>query len=323
VSHRAGAGHPGGAARAVQREADASVEQSTETVLPVYVVGDSHALPYRNQLFREPWTGQWVMARSRYVSGLTAHDLFRPDTGEFHTELIRFLEYEGLVRNRRAVHLSADETDFAIAKAAGLPVVPPLLLFVVGDIDVRGALLPMLADTHDFVPPYETPYALTDRPLVPWDVVAEAIAARIRPMTAGLRQLIACGFNRIYVQAVVPPTRDEARVRQLQGYDCPVAVRTKLVVAFNRMLAAECAALGVTLLDDWSRLVDGGLLRPELEFDGVHLPPRAARWFLDALLEHAVNCQWFAVNHVRYAQYYRLACGLYPFGDAGVEPLAA
>ena len=287
------------------------------------MIGDSHTLPYRNLLFREDWTGRLVMARSRYVSGLTAFELFKPASGEFHPELIRFLEYEGLVRNRRAAHLSVEEIDFSIARANGQPVTPPLLLFAVGDIDIRGTLMPMFKDTHDFVPPYETPYVLSDRPLVPWDILEAKMAAHIDPMVAGLRRLIECGFNRLYVQAVVPPTQDEARIRQLHGYDCPVTVRTKLVAAFNRMLANACAPLGVTLVENWTALTNDGLLRSDLEVDGVHVPPRAARWFLDALLEHAVNCQWFAVNHVRYALFYRIACGLEPFDAAGVASVLA
>ena len=124
-------------------------ETEFETVLPVYVVGDSHSLPYRNMVFREKWTGAWVMARTKYIPGLTAYDFFNTATGEFHPDFIAFLEYEGLVRAGRATHLSADEVDFAIAKAAGRPVRPPLIMITIGEIDVRGPILQLLKDTHD------------------------------------------------------------------------------------------------------------------------------------------------------------------------------
>jgi hypothetical protein len=292
------------------------VEEPTETVLHVYVIGDSHALPYRNLMFRDKWTGQWVSVRSKYVSGLAANGLFNSETEEFHPDLIRFLEHEGLVRDGRATHLSTDQIDFAIAQAAGQSVRPPLLLIIVGDIDIRAAIMPILKDTHDFVPPFEMTLGVLDRPLVPWDILDEAIERHIAPTIAGLRQLINCGFNRLYVQAVVPPTTNEARVRELHGYDCPVSVRTRLVACFNRKLSAECEAIGVTVLDNWPALTELGMLRPELEVDGVHLPPRAAWWFVEALLEHAVNRQWFAVNHIRYELHYRMACGLDPFSSA-------
>lgn len=286
------------------------MQDITHTALPVYVIGDSHSLPYRNMLFREEWTDQWVAVRSHYISGLTAHDVFKAESGEFHPGIIQFLEYEGLIRDQRATHLSTSEIDFAIAAAARQPVRPPLLLFAVGDIDIRAVIMPMLRDSHDFVPPFETALPLLDRPLIPWDLIEARIMMLIGPMIAGLQRLNACGFNRIYVQSVVPPTRNEARIRQLHGYDCPASVRTKLVVCFNRLFQAECKRIGVTVIDLWPTLTEGGYLRSDLEIDGVHLPPRAARWFLNAMLEHAINCQWFAVNHVRYEMFYRIACGV-------------
>ena len=170
--------------------------------------------------------------------------------------------------------------------------------------------MPLLKDTHDFVPPFDVEMPLLEKPLVPWDVIDEAITTRIQPFIAGLRRLQESGFNRLYVQAVVPPTRDEARVVELHGFACPVSVRTKLVIAFNTRLRRECEQTGVKVVGDWAALTMDGLRRPELEFDGVHVPPSAAREFIEELLEDAINCQWFAVNHVRYELFYRMACGL-------------
>jgi lysophospholipase L1-like esterase len=289
------------------------VDTQVETVLPVYIVGDSHSLPYRNLVFRERWTGAWVMARTKYIPGLTAHDFFNPATGEFHPEFIGFLEYEGLVRAGRATHLSMDEVDFVIANAAGQSMRPPFILIAVGEIDVRGPIMRILKDTHDFVPPFPTTVPLLDKPLVPWDVIEEAIEERLGPFIAGLQQLIAAGFKRVYVQSVVPPTRKEERIRELQTYDCPVTVRTKLVQAFNWKMAAKCRSINLTMLDNWSDLTDGGLLRPEFDFDGVHLPPRGARIYLEALIDDAIDSRGLVANHPRYQLYYRLACGLDPF----------
>lgn len=290
-----------------------SVGSEIETVLPVYIVGDSHSLPYRNMVFREKWTGAWVMARTKYVPGLTAHEFFNPATGEFHPEFIAFLEYEGLVRNGRATHLSLDEVDFAIAKSAGQPVRPPLIMITLGEIDVRGPILQLLKGSHDFVPPFATTMPLLDKPLVPWDIIDEAIEARLGPFIAGLQALVAAGFGRVYVQSVVPPTRQEARIRQLQSYDCPVTVRTKLVQAFNWKLGPKVRSLNLVMLDRWSDLTENDLLRPEYDFDGVHLPPKGARLLLEALIDNAIDSRGLLANHPRYELYYRIACGLDPF----------
>jgi hypothetical protein len=289
-----------------------------QRALPIYVIGDSHALPYKNLLFRDRWTGQWISVRSKYISGLTAHDFFNINTGEFLPSLIECLEYEGLVREGVATHLSKREIDFSIARASGLPITPPLIMFTIGDIDIRGTLLQMLSDKYDFVPPFDLPYPLLDRQIIPWDSIAEVIERRLSPFVEGLKHLRAAGFNRMYLQNVVPPTADEARIRQLHGIDCPLSVRTKLVASFNRIMAEKARAIGVTAIDVWPSLTTGdGYLSPDYELDGVHLPPRSAKMHLEQLLEHAINCPWESVNHVRYEMFYRMACGLPPTDREG------
>lgn len=292
------------------------MEPEVETVVPVYIIGDSHSLPYRNMVFREKWTGAWVMARTKYIPGLTAQEFYNPSTGDFHPEVIQFLEYEGLVRAGRCTHLSMDKVDFNIAKAAGQAVRPPLIMISVGEIDVRGPIMRLLNEDHDFVPPFPTDLPLLDKPLVPWDVIDEAIEARLAPFISGLQQLTAAGFNRTYVQAVVPPTRKEERIRELRGVGCPVSVRTKLVQAFNWKLASKVRSINLTPIDQWSDLTEGGMLRPEFDFDGVHVPPKGARIYLEALIDDAINSRGRLANHPRHELYYRIACGLDPFQSA-------
>jgi hypothetical protein len=290
-----------------------------ESALPIFVIGDSHALPYKNMFFRDKWTGQWVTVRSKYISGLTAHDFFNPETSEFLSSIIECLEYEGLVRDGGATHLSRNEIDFSIARASGLPLAPSLIMLAVGDIDIRGTLLPMFADQYDFVPPFESPYPLLDRKIIPWDLIAEVIERHISPFVEGLKQLRMAGFNRLYVQLVVPPTANEERIKQLHGFCCPLSVRTKLVASFNRILTEKVEAIGGTIINIWPQVTGtDGYLSPEYELDGVHLPPKAARMQLEQLLEHAINCPWESVNHVRHEMFYRMACGLPPIdSEAG------
>ena len=284
-----------------------------EHPLPIFVIGDSHALPYRNFLGTERWTGNTVIVRAKYVNGLSGYGFYDSSTGELHPGVFDALEYEGLVRNGKATHLSKDEMDFVILQASGQPVTPPLLLFTVGDIDVRGPLFQMLRDTHDFVPPFDLPYPVAEKPLIPWDVLLAAYERSLSPLIAGLRELQAAGFNRIYVQSVVPPTQDEARSQRLHGYHCPLSVRTKLVATFNHLLKERCASIGVHCVSIWDDVTRGGYLRPEFELDGVHLAPPAARMHIEQLLDHAINHAWQSCNFVRHEIHYRQAVGLSPF----------
>jgi lysophospholipase L1-like esterase len=289
------------------------MSEVAQSALPIFVIGDSHALPFKNMVFQDKWTGQWVTVRSKYISGLTAHDFFNPATSEFLPSVIACLEYEGLIRDGTATHLSKSEIDFSIARASALPLTPPLIMFTVGDIDIRGSLLPMFGDQYDFVQPFESPYPLLDRQIIPWDMLAEIIERHLRPFIEGLKQLKIAGFNRLYVPLVVPPTTDEDRIKQLHGIHCPLSVRSKLVCSFNRILSEAMEAIGVTIINIWPQVTGNDrYLLPEYELDGVHLPPKAARMQLEQLLEHAVNCPWECVNHVRYEMFYRMACGLAP-----------
>jgi hypothetical protein len=289
------------------------MSESAERTLPVYVIGDSHALPYKNMLFRDKWTGQSIVTRSKYISGLTAFDFYARETQEFLPAIIECLEYEGLVRDGKATHLSKDTIDFSIARASDLPVTPPLIMFTVGDIDVRSILLRVFTDRYDFVPPFDFPYPVLDRPIVPWDVVADLIEQRLAPFIEGLVQLQAAGFNRLYVQLVVPPTTNESKSSQINGISCPLSVRSKLVASFNRLLAEKVEALSISAINIWPQITGpDGYLLSECEFDGVHVAPRVAKMQLEQLLEHAINHAWEAVNHVRYEMFYRMACGLAP-----------
>ena len=281
---------------------------SLNDILPVYIIGDSHVLAYRNLIFRETWTGSWFATRTKYISGLAAGDFFKPASDEFHPGLIEALQYEGLVRAHQASHLSLEEIDYNIAKASGHSVVPPLLMTACGDIDIRLMLLPMLKDQFDFVPPFETPYANSGKPLLAWDICEEVLQRHLTPFIAGLQRLQGSGFNRLYVPLVTPPTLREENFLERHGYRCPASVRYKAVFAFNRLLSERCKALGIPLLDIWPQVTTDGYLRPEFEFDGVHLAPSAAVMHLNLLIEHAINCQWNAVNHSRHELYYRMAC---------------
>lgn len=281
---------------------------ATQNTLPIYVFGDSHVLPVRNRVFREKWAGSWCVTKTKYISGLTAHDFFNIEKREFHPEFIEALEYEGLIRNGKATHLSLEEIDFNIARAEAVPVTSPLILLAMGDIDIRLILLPMLKDQFDFHPPFETPYKKINKSLLLWDIVEDTMRQRIQPFIEGIKALRDAGFNRVYVQLVTPPTMDEKNFQDRHGYSCPAEIRYKTVFTFNRLLSEYCSQLNVPIIDVWPLVTENDYLKSEYELDGVHLPPSAAIFNLSLLLEHAINCQWEALNHSRYEIYYRMAC---------------
>lgn len=279
-----------------------------EDTLPIYIFGDSHVLPLGDRIFRDPWTRKWVATKTKYISGLTAHDFFNLKNDSFHPEFIDALSYEGLIRNGKAAHLSTEEMDFHIAKATGQPLTSPLISLVMGDIDIRLIFLPMLKDKFDFLPPFETPYPSSKKSLLMWDILEETMKKHINPYIQGIQKLKNAGFNRIYVQLVSPPTMDEHNFEWRHGYHCPFDVRYKVTFAFNKLLSEECKKNNVNIIDIWPKVTKENYLNPDYELDGVHLPPVAAFLNVSAILEHAINHQWEAVNYVRHELFYRMAC---------------
>src|SRR5262249_24867935 len=150
------------------------------TVVPIYIIGDSHALAFRGLTFDEEVTGATFATRAKYIpSGFTGH-AFWSEGGGLNPDLLAALEYEGLLRDGRAIPFpSADQIDLAIALALERPQVPPVLIITCGDIDVRAAVLPLLRGERDFVPADPTPYPHTDRPLLPFDLVRRMLAGPV------------------------------------------------------------------------------------------------------------------------------------------------
>ena len=228
-----------------------------------------------------------------------------------HPEVMHTLEYEGLVKNKRAFHLSREARDFNAAQAAGVPLAVPFLLLNCGDIDIRTRLLSLLKDEYDLIPPFETPYAKTGAPVYSWDLFQDEMKQLLDPFVSGLSHLRQAGFSRVFIQAVVPPTTNNDRFFELHGYHCPTDVRYKVVCAFNRALAERCKPLNMPVVDVWALVTENGYLKPEFEVDGVHLPPRAAAQHLPKLLEMAINRSGLGTNFVRYELFYERARSYY------------
>jgi len=125
------------------------VKSELETVLPVYIIGDSIRCPTAIWFFREKWTarGSW---RDRNIFRLTAHDFFNPATGEFHPDFIAF--WSSKASSRRSLQTSCRRTRSILPsqrpRAVGAATASSSC---VGEIDVRGPVLQLLKDDYDFV----------------------------------------------------------------------------------------------------------------------------------------------------------------------------
>ncbi len=91
---------------------------------PIYVLGDSHVLGFKDLFFRDSYTGGDYYTVSRYYSGFAADGVF--SRGALVPAFVKALEYEGLLKEGKAAHLRVGPMDLAVAYASGSAQVPPL-----------------------------------------------------------------------------------------------------------------------------------------------------------------------------------------------------
>ena len=274
---------------------------------PIYVLGDSHVLGFKDLFFRDTYTGGDYYTVSRYYSGFAAGGV--SSGGALVPAFVKALEYEGLLKEGRAAHLRVGPMDLAVAYASGSAQVPPLIIVCCGDIDLRGHFFQYIKEECDLILPFETPYPATGKPPLPYDVALQLVRERLEPLVAGLKTLHDLGLVRTYLHTVAPPTLNAELFRQVHGFDCPAATRYKAAVMYNQFLTRRCKELGVPVLDVWPEVTRDGYLRPEYELDGVHLAREANLISLRALVEHALNNTPPIRNVERYRLLYEMATG--------------
>jgi hypothetical protein len=277
--------------------------QSTPT--PIYIVGDSHALGFKNLLVRDSFAANDYGTVARYISGLSAADFFAG--GALHAKVATYLEGEEVCRDGKPAHLLVEEKDLAIAYAAGRPQVAPLLLIMCGDIDLRGAFLPHLKNDHDLILPFDNPYSTTGKSPMPFDIARRMAAERLDVLLAGIHSLHNSGLVRTYLHTVPPPTLDDARFREIHGFDCPPPTRYKAAALYNHYLKERCAQMGIPIIDVWPEVTENGYLKPEFELDGVHLNKRGNLITLRKLVDHALSNTHSIKNSARYELLHQLA----------------
>lgn len=274
---------------------------------PIYLIGDSHVLGFKNLFCRDSYTHGDYYTIARYCSGFSAGNFY--ERGTLGPMLMQALEYEGLVQQGRATHLGVDPMDIAVAYASGAPQVAPLIVMSVGDIDMRRDVLRKFVNDYDLVLPFANDYPTTGKPPLPYDVALEFVEKLMEPIIAGMKLMHEIGLVRTYLHTVPPPTLNAPLFRKIHGFDCPLATRYKVAVMCNQFLLRRCAESGLPVIDVWPEVTRHGYLTAEYELDGVHLNREANRLSLQSLVEHALNNTPAVCNVPRYQLLHEMATG--------------
>lgn len=238
---------------------------------PVYFIGESHTLAFRDTLYQPTPSGTIYLGRVRFMQIFAQRYLI---DGQIHPDIIRALQAEQLLDdNGTPPHLAQDGQALRTAEVSGIPIREPVIVMFAGDLDLFD-LLRQTGKDYDFELPDDPGYGI-DRTLksIPYAAIDMRIGDIFRPFLAACQSLQDIGFRQLMVHGLPP------RLRETGALDLPGSpqMRVKLTVLANRVLREACASQRVTFIDVWDELIENGYLPPDLCLnDGVHLARSAA-----------------------------------------------
>lgn len=259
---------------------------------PIYMIGDSHCLIFRDLLIHEnKHYKQSFITKAKYCSALTASQ-FLNEEGQLNPQVMQALSSESLLDETLfAFHFSQTEFTQNVSIATDKPTNDPLIVFFCGDVDLRSQFLKQLGENADFVLPFEVVGLDEFEPIenprnIPFALVGELANKMLKPFFEGLIKLKNTGFFRIYLHSIPPQTLDEEAYERINGYFSPALLRYKSTLLFNYLLENFCKHKAFNFLDLWPEVTFKNKLEPRYHLDHVHLNKKAAMLTLTKLLEH-------------------------------------
>lgn len=259
----------------------------------IYVLGDSHVLPYHMRLYASDGIPP-VVFHALYSPGFAA-ELLVGTHGELAPAIADPLRRGGLlvdVDGRAvALHRTHDAHWRHCCELAGRAQTSPAIVLSVGGLDAMnfGA---GPSDVDDIVLPETVvprtgPLAAAPLPgAVPFDEAVRGLAEFMEPVAQAIRDLEWHGFRRLALLSVVPPTSRDSAYRaartslrlSVNQSNVTTAWRYKLIMVANEVLRRVAAETGIAFIDRWNDQVQDSLALPGLLNDWVHL----SDWGTDA-----------------------------------------
>jgi len=267
----------------------------------VYVIGDSHCLPFKDTMFQDPTSGQSFITKIAYCSGLSANSIL-DSKGNYCDTFQEGLRNLGLMdKDGKALYLASDPNSLAATFAAGLPQSPPTIILTCTEIDFRALVLSRLKNDHDIILPFETVYPNSNKPIIPLNFILDIAESTIGNLIKGLKPLADKGLSQVLVHCIPPPTLNDELFVNINNYLCPIPVRYKAATLWNHIMRKKCAEAGIPFIDLWPDVTENGYLLPRYELDGVHLSRHSVKHSLEYFTGY-IHSQRFAsvFNHVRY-----------------------
>ncbi len=246
--------------------------------ISMFFIGDSHTIIYNNLLLRNDWLDNSIITRSSYLGGIQAEN-FIDINGQIRNDVIQSLFHFGLItKTGKILHLSNSLETNSILRASDTSHRVPIIIFSVGEIDIRNKILRQFGDVFDFLMPQS--FALSDlyncikvsNDYISTGIIRELIKNTFAPLVKGLSILKKSGFTRTYLHCLPPPTQDNEKFFEMNNYYFNRALHTKIVYFCNETLKSMCSDCGITFIDTWKKTTnDNGFLNDEYNLDHNHL----------------------------------------------------
>ena len=285
----------------------------------IYVLGDSHSLPYHMRLYSGA-DGRQIVFQALYSPGFAA-ELCVGTHGELAPAIAGALTRGGLLVDvdgrAEALHRTHDGHWQHCCVVGGRPRTDPAIVLSVGGLDAAH-----FGSGPSDVDDIALPEALVQRtgplsaaPLpgaVPFDEAVRLLAEHMEPVAQAIRDLAWHGFRRVALLSVVPPTARDSAYRVLRtNLGLPVnqsnvatACRYKYAMVANVVLSRIAAETGVAFINRWNDQVCDGLVLPGLLTDWVHLSDWATDASARAIIEHFHGATVAAEGPPAYYQMY-------------------
>jgi hypothetical protein len=258
---------------------------SVEHPIPLFFVGDSGSVTFRDSLYRFPQYPDTFVGRGLHTPGLYAGELADED-GRLNAAVVAALVSAGVLRTEcRDAYSVQPDYNRMLGLAGDLRTSPPVTLFC-GSLDAnrlwtsldsalieipaalgRGAWLPHRADD------------------VPFDEAAAIALGMLERFELGLRVLKSYGLQHLAVH-MIPPLAEEPAPWHANPWHDLIGVAQRASIVMNHCIARICERVGVVHVDIWPEVTrDDGWRDPRYTLDAGHLNFEASALSVGRLLD--------------------------------------
>ena len=259
---------------------------------PIYFLGDSNTVIYRDRIFEVPGSGRLYLGRTLHTPALAAWMVCGSD-GKLNPNVLSALVGEHVLVADGAGGWTAFEhgtnpglkniVDMADERKGERP---PIVLCA-GSFD-QWRILESLG-TNEILVPEDTrlgPAAATRVDPLSFEQGLVLGAAYLAPLERALRILSAAGLN-VFLQSLTPPIADDEEFFRVSNIAVTCAQRYQVANLLRHMMREMCARTGTVFIDLWPYLLKNGVVDAQYLLDKSHLNVAGALFTIDAVARTA------------------------------------